>query len=449
MPSERPERPVAGVEARHLSVAALLPSSTVSTTVGERSATATNSPVPRRPAAISISHLSKSFRLPHERYHTLKERVLHPVRARRFDVLHAVDDVSVEIPVGEFFGIVGRNGSGKSTLLKCLAGIYAADAGEILVRGRLSPFIELGVGFNPELTARDNVIINAIMLGLSRRRARDRFETIVEFAELEEYMDLKLKNYSSGMHVRLAFAVAIQVDADILLIDEVLAVGDAAFQQKCFDEFSRLKAAERTILFVTHDMGAVERFCDRAMLLDHGKVVDIADSTTIAKRYNELNFRRLRHDSIGQGTIEAVGNSPVAELFNVRFESPDGKPIVSAPQGEPCAIRMDVRFHADAQSPMFSIGLFNELGHVAFVAHSHVKHGATPHFRTGDTAIATITFENWLAPGRYHLTATIYRDESGGDIYDKCEDLASILVYASKSGGGVVDLPYTFKIERT
>src|SRR5262249_51531654 len=155
-------------------------------------------------------------------------------RSRTYDLLEALKHVDVDIAPGEFFGIVGRNGSGKSTLLKCLAGIYEADAGEIAINGRLSPFIELGVGFNPELTARDNVIINAIMLGLSRKEAHERFDDIIAFAELEEFVDLKLKNYSSGMHVRLAFATAVQVDADILLIDEVLAVGDAAFQQKCF-----------------------------------------------------------------------------------------------------------------------------------------------------------------------------------------------------------------------
>ncbi|HZE05775.1 MAG TPA: ATP-binding cassette domain-containing protein, partial [Solirubrobacteraceae bacterium] len=154
----------------------------------------------------------------------MKERALHPFRSRSYDVLRAVQDVSVDIAPGEFFGIVGRNGSGKSTLLKCLAGIYDIDEGELSINGRLSPFIELGVGFNPDLTARDNVIINAIMLGLSRKEAAERFDDILAFAELEEFVDLKLKNYSSGMHVRLAFATAVQVDADILLVDEVLAV---------------------------------------------------------------------------------------------------------------------------------------------------------------------------------------------------------------------------------
>ena len=203
--------------------------------------------------------------------HTLKERALHPFRSAGHDDLRALRDVSFAVERGEFFGIVGRNGSGKSTLLKCLAGIYRTDRGQIYVDGRMSTFIELGVGFNMDLAAHDNVMLNATMLGLSQRETRARYDHIIDFAELREFADLKLKNYSSGMLVRLAFAVMIQVDADILLIDEVLAVGDAAFQQKCFDEFARIRRSGTTVLFVTHDMSAVQRFCDRAMLLEHGR----------------------------------------------------------------------------------------------------------------------------------------------------------------------------------
>src|SRR3954468_12160871 len=181
--------------------------------------------------AVVVDGVSKAFRLPHEKVHTLKERALHPFKRSRYDRLQALDNLSFVVPKGEFFGIVGRNGSGKSTLLKCLAGIYGVDSGGIYINGRVSTFIELGVGFNPDLAARDNMTINAIMLGLSPREARERFDHVIEFAELGEFTDLKLKNYSSGMQVRLAFSVMIQVDADILLIDEVLAVGDAAFQQ--------------------------------------------------------------------------------------------------------------------------------------------------------------------------------------------------------------------------
>jgi ABC-type polysaccharide/polyol phosphate transport system ATPase subunit len=420
----------------------------VSATVHDASPAATPPPVRSAPAAVSLSHVSKSFRLPHEQFHTLKERALHPFRARTSDVLRAVDDVSVEIGRGEFFGIVGRNGSGKSTLLKCLAGIYETDAGSVSVLGRLSPFIELGVGFNVELAARDNVIINAIMLGLSRKQARERFDAIVEFAELEDYMDLKLKNYSSGMQVRLAFAVAIQVDAEILLIDEVLAVGDASFQQKCFDEFTRLKAAGRTIVFVTHDMGSVERFCDRAMLMERGKVVDIGDSVSITRQYNELNFRRVRREAIEHGGPEVFRRAPVAELLNASFESPAGDKIVSAAQGEPCCVRMDVRFHADAEDPLFAIALRNDLGHTSFAANTQLEHGPTGRFVAGENAVVRIRFENLLAPGRYRLMASINRNGPGADSYDTREDISSIIVHASKAGGGAVDLRHSFEIER-
>ena len=295
--------------------------------------------------AIRILGLNKTFHLPRDQAHTLKERALHPFRKREFDLLKAVSDVSVEIIEGEFFGIVGRNGSGKSTLLKCLAGIYDTDSGEISISGRLSPFIELGVGFNPNLPARDNVIINAIMLGLSRKEAQERFDSIIEFAELEEFTELRLKNYSSGMQVRLAFSVAVQVDADILLMDEVLAVGDASFQRKCFDEFVRLRSIGKTIVLVTHDMGSIQRFCDRAMLLERGRVVEIGDPASVARRYNDLNFNRPRRDAAPGEAVTPAATSVVAWFQSGRFESVDGEPVVTVAQGEPCCVRLEACFN--------------------------------------------------------------------------------------------------------
>ncbi len=239
--------------------------------------------------AVAVEGLRKAFRLPHERRATLKERIVDRLRRRPDDMLPALDGVSFQVAHGEFLGIVGRNGSGKSTLLKCIAGIFEADSGRIAVAGELSPFVDLGVGFEGELTARENALISGVMLGLSRSEVRARFPAMLEFAGLESFADMKLKNFSSGMAVRLSFAVAIQADADVLLIDEVLAVGDAAFQQKCFDEFARLKREGRTILFVTHDMGSVARFCDRAILLEAGRVVDAGDPAAIARRYEQVN----------------------------------------------------------------------------------------------------------------------------------------------------------------
>lgn len=248
-------------------------------------------PAPTGPA-ISALAVSKSFLLPHERYSSVKERVLHPLAPRSYEVLHALRDVSLEVAPGEFFGVVGKNGSGKSTLLRCIAGIYPADSGAIDVRGRLASFIELGLGFHPELAARENVITSAVMFGLTRREAARGFEEILAFAELERFADQKLKNYSTGMAVRLAFSVTVHVKADVLLFDEVLAVGDGSFQQKCFAHFERLRSEGRTIVLVTHDMDLVRSFCDRALLLHQGELVRQGDPGEIAGEYEEINAGR-------------------------------------------------------------------------------------------------------------------------------------------------------------
>ena len=263
-------------------------------------------------SSVSVTGLRKEFRLPHERHDTLKERLAHPFRRVHHETLTALDGVSFDVREGEFFGIAGRNGSGKSTLLKCVSGIYRPDGGSLNVQGRLAPFIELGVGFNPDLTAADNVILGAVLLGLTPRQARERFDDIVRFAELERFIDLKLKNLSSGMQVRLAFAVTIQVDADILVFDEVLAVGDSGFQQKCFERFERLKQEGRTVLVVTHDMAMVERFCDRALLLDSGRVAETGEPEEIARAYDRLNDvdRTRRPPSSAEALKSANGNRP-------------------------------------------------------------------------------------------------------------------------------------------
>jgi ABC-type polysaccharide/polyol phosphate transport system ATPase subunit len=397
------------------------------------------------PAAISVEAVSKAFRLPHQRYHTLKERALHPFRSSTYDVLQAVDDVSVEVGQGEFFGIVGRNGSGKSTLLKCLAGIYRIDEGEMEVYGRLSPFIELGVGFNMDLTARDNVMINAIMLGLTRKQARERFGDIIAFAGLEEFLDLKLKNYSSGMLVRLAFSVAIQVDADILLIDEVLAVGDAAFQHKCFEQFDRLKAAGKTIVFVTHDMGTVERFCDRAMLLERGSMVDVGEPGTIARKYREINFGQLVHEAPAEDA--GAGTPPAARITAAWFETPDGERITSAAHGAPCVACLEVRFDEPVSEPVFGITLRNEAGATVFATTTALSETETGSFERGRTAVVRMRFENWLTASRYSLTPSIARAGSGETI-DVREDLANLLVHGWHFTGGVTNLPHGFEVDQ-
>ena len=240
--------------------------------------------------AIKVEKLNKIFKLPREKNSSIKSSIINFYKRKKgYELQSALNDVSFEIKKGEFFGIVGRNGSGKSTLLKLIAGIYTPNSGHIHVDGKLTPFIELGVGFNPELSGRENVFLNGALMGFNRKDMRVLYKDIVEFAELKKFMDQKLKNYSSGMQVRLAFSIAIHAKSDILLIDEVLAVGDEAFQQKCFSVFEKYKAAKKTIVLVTHDMGIVERFCDRALMLQDGVVTKIGSPRAVAYLYSEIN----------------------------------------------------------------------------------------------------------------------------------------------------------------
>ncbi len=236
-------------------------------------------------SAIVVDHVSKGFLLPHERRTSIKEVFLHPLRKLDYDRNLALDDVSFTVEYGECFGVIGPNGGGKSTLLKVLAGIYRADSGSVCVDGRLSPFIELGVGFQPDLNARDNIRVNGTLLGLSPKEVDERFDEIVGFAELERFVDQKLKNYSSGMQVRLAFAIAIQVPFEILLLDEVLAVGDQSFQEKCFETFERFRDEGKTIVLVSHDLNSIGRYCDRALLLQGGVCTALGPAQEVVELY--------------------------------------------------------------------------------------------------------------------------------------------------------------------
>lgn len=240
--------------------------------------------------AIKVSNVSKDFKLPHDQSNSIKSKLIN-FRKRGYEVQHALRDVSFEVKKGEFFGIVGRNGSGKSTLLKMLAGIYTPTGGSIEVNGKLTPFIELGVGFNPELSGRDNVFLNGALLGFTRKQMAEMYDEIVEFAELERFMDQKLKNYSSGMQVRLAFSIAIRANTDILVLDEVLAVGDEAFQRKCNEYFANIKKSDKTVILVTHDMSAVRKYCNRAILIRDGKVVVSGSPESVADEYSLDNMK--------------------------------------------------------------------------------------------------------------------------------------------------------------
>ncbi|MGH2838758.1 MAG: ABC transporter ATP-binding protein [Thermoleophilaceae bacterium] len=400
---------------------------------------------------VVVQNVSKSFNHPHEQVHTLKEHAVRPFKRRASDRFDALQDVSFSVKRGEFFGIVGRNGSGKSTLLKCMAGIYGTDSGEIEIGGRVSTFIELGVGFNPDLAARDNVVLNGIMLGLTPREARTRFDSVIEFAELEDFIDLKLKNYSSGMQVRLAFSVMVHVDADVLLIDEVLAVGDAAFQQKCFDVFYHLKDEGKTILFVTHDMPAVQRFCDRAMLLERGVVRLVDEPERVANHYVEVNFGRdrLAADAAEPTSGEERFGSGDAEIVDAWFEDEHGERTQVIPHGIPCSVNIRVRFHETFDDPAVAILLENETHQPLFATSNADGELWTGRNEAGSEATFSVRFDNHFAAGRIYMSPWIAAGPGG--ILDRRPRLVSAIVTSPRQTGGMVEIPHemSYEIDRT
>ncbi len=398
------------------------------------------------PAAIACDGVWKTFRLPHDRPSTLKQRFLHPRASRRATELHALRDVSFEVPEGEFIGIVGRNGSGKSTLLKCLAGIYQPDRGNLAASGRVSPFIELGVGFNPELTALDNVVVNAALLGMPKAEAVARFPEIIEFAELERFVDLKLKNYSSGMQVRLGFASMIQSEADIYLVDEVLAVGDARFQQKCFDTFRRLKKERRTVVFVTHDLASVERFCDRVVLLEQGQVVADGDAHEVIMDYRQRDLEAERV-GVGAGAEGTRWGDGSARVIDAWFEDAEGRRQQAIAQASRVTYRARVRFEAAIEQPIFGVIVKGESGEHVFVTNTMLDGIATGTYSPGEEVVYSVSFEAHLAEGRWTASPAVAHQDAQR-FADWWEDGVVVTVMGQGHSGGLADLPHETRVER-
>lgn len=369
--------------------------------------------------ALEVKGLSKEFRLPHERKNSLKEWILH-FRRPTYERFRALKDIDFQVERGEFFGIVGRNGSGKSTLLKIIGGIYQPTKGTVKVNGTLTPFIELGIGFNPELTGRENVFLNGSILGLTHKQTAAKYDEIVAFAELEKFMDQKLKNYSSGMQVRLAFAIAIQAHNDILLIDEVLAVGDERFQRKCLAVFDRLKKDKsKTIIFVSHDMQTIQQYCDRAMVIHDSQVHYLGNPHRAALEYRKLNFPEMSTEA-NTSTASTARNDQRAGTGKVRILKFD---VISNNKkdriinfGEPFTISFTYQAEKDLKSIVFGIALKNKQGQSIYGPNTK-ESNLLLDLEKGKRTISVTIKDNIFSPGFYSLEAGFF-NESGSICHD-------------------------------
>jgi ABC-type polysaccharide/polyol phosphate transport system ATPase subunit len=398
--------------------------------------------MPDRPVAIEARDVFKTFRIPRNKVTSIKERAVHPLTRQEHFELRALHGISFDIHQGEFFGIVGRNGSGKSTLLKILASIYRADAGRIRMAGRPAPFIELGVGFDPELTARENVVLNGVMMGLSRREAQNRLDSVLDFAELRDFVDLKYKNYSSGMMVRLAFSVMIHAPAsDILLIDEVLAVGDAAFQQKCADVFHDMRDGPRTVVLVTHDMGAVQTYCHRAMLIHDGDILYSGDPEEVGRRYLRLNFEQSGNPET-QKVIEHVPDMH-AQLLDSWLENDRGERITNVEIDQPLHLRAVFEARQEMRKPLFNFLVTDADGVNVFGFNRslEVEDEAADVLWPGQRVRIEATIENRLLPGRYSIGCWVWRHRERGDVALQTFQMFDFVIYGLRTTPGMVTMP--------
>lgn len=367
--------------------------------------------------AIKISNLSKSFKLPHEKNSSVKSMVVNPFKRRTYEKQEVLKDINFEIKKGEFFGIVGRNGSGKSTLLKLIAGIYSPNKGHIQVNGKLTPFIELGVGFNPELTGRENVFLNGALLGFNRKEMLAMYDEIVEFAELEKFMDQKLKNYSSGMQVRLAFSIAIRANTDILVLDEVLAVGDYNFQQKCFSYFRQLKKTGKTVILVSHDSNALQMFCTRAVLIEKGQVKKIGRTLDVLKEYAKQNMsdqekaeqkaeKAEEKTKVEKAPIEA-GTGDVI-LKEIRLLNKDNLSKRSFKPNEKINVACTFKFKEAIKSPVFGLVIQDaEGGQPIFATNTLDKKIKTSQYSKDEVVTVHFVVDNKYNDGRYFVSGAV------------------------------------------
>jgi ABC-2 type transport system ATP-binding protein len=399
--------------------------------------------VAERPIVVEVKDLHKSFRMPSHRVVTLKERAVHPLTPIEYTTLHALRGVSFQVAEGELMGIAGRNGSGKTTLLKLLASIYRADRGQIRLAGTLAPFIELGVGFNPNLTARENVQMNGVMMGLSPREARRRFDKVIEFAELEEFVEMKLKNYSSGMYMRLAFSMLVESEADLMLIDEVLAVGDARFGRKCIDTLKELRKEGRTILFVTHAMESLRSLCDRAILIEDG-VIDLDDSPDeVAQRYLQLNFSGPAGPA--SGTEDGARAAATGRIADVWLENSDGERTHDFAHGSPIHLFTEIEVKDELERPGFGFEIRASDRARVFAVWKQPIRKSNGKLERGERIRIKAKIENPLAPDSYTINCSLWGG-SEQELVDARQPAAELVV-RGKQQLGYVELDWDLDCE--
>jgi len=351
--------------------------------------------------AVVVEGVSKRFRLYHERNQSLKAAVMRAGRAR-FDEFWALRDVSLEIKEGTTFGLIGENGSGKSTLLKCIAKILRPDAGRIRTVGKMAALLELGSGFHPELSGRENVFLNGSILGLSKRELTARFDDIVGFAGLERFIDQPVKNYSSGMYVRLGFSVAINIDPDVLLVDEVLAVGDAVFQRRCTEKFADFRRAGKTVVIVSHAADAMRTMCDEVAWLKDGSVISTGRPEEVVDEYVDLGHE----DRVETTEAESRWGSGEARLTSVELLNSAGRPITQACTGETVIMRLRYKAAEPVSKPVFGLAI-ETLDDTWLWAHASRDGGQTPDQIAGEGMVELRVDHLMLQPGTYDLSASI------------------------------------------
>jgi len=398
--------------------------------------------------AIEVSDIWKKFRVYHEKNQTLKEILLRRQKAT-FEEFWALRGVSFEVPRGMTFGIIGENGSGKTTLLKILARILRPDKGKFLVKGRVSALLELGAGFHPELTGRENIYLNGSILGLSQREIKARFEEIVSFSELERFIDTPVKNYSSGMYLRLGFAVAINVNPEILLIDEVLAVGDEAFQRKCSDKIFEFKSEGKTIILVSHNLEAVRNLCDRVIWLDDGKIMAQDEAGVVTSLYlnkvNEEEQSKLA-EQVNQAGLGSRTGTREVEITKVVFCNGDGQESAVFKTNDQFLARIHYRAHQEVKRPVFGIAIYRNDG-IQVTGPNTKVHRYEIDSLSGEGCLEYRVDSLPLLPGTYLFTAAIY-DYNCLHAYDHHEKMYSfkILPAGTEELYGFTQIPCKWKL---